>query len=63
MPDASQDKPDLANGIPESDLADGAMLTARKGGTLASWNSTPQMIYDGSTKGRTTIRSVSATGL
>jgi len=26
MADASQDKPDLTNGIPEGDLADGAML-------------------------------------
>jgi nitrite reductase/ring-hydroxylating ferredoxin subunit len=31
MPDASQDKPDLANGIPESDLTDGAMLVAHFG--------------------------------
>jgi nitrite reductase/ring-hydroxylating ferredoxin subunit len=31
MPDASQDKPDLANGSPESDLADGAMLVAHLG--------------------------------
>jgi NADPH-dependent 2,4-dienoyl-CoA reductase/sulfur reductase-like enzyme/nitrite reductase/ring-hydroxylating ferredoxin subunit len=31
MPDASQDKPDLTNGIPEGDLADGAMLVGQVG--------------------------------
>jgi hypothetical protein len=35
----------------------------RKEGRNARWNSTPQMIYDGSTKGRTTISSVSKTAL
>jgi len=31
MPDVSQDKPDLTNGIPEGDLADGAMLVGQVG--------------------------------
>src|SRR5215472_6234426 len=31
MPDASQDKPDLTNGIPEGDLADGGMLVGQVG--------------------------------
>src|SRR5215471_12055815 len=31
MPDASQDKPDLTNGIPEDDLADGTMLVGQVG--------------------------------
>ena len=31
MPDASQDKRDLTNGIPEGDLADGAMLVGQVG--------------------------------
>ena len=31
MAEASQDKPDLTNGIPEGDLADGAMLVGRVG--------------------------------
>ena len=31
MAEASQDKPDLTNGIPESDLADGAMLVGQVG--------------------------------
>src|SRR5262252_6590621 len=31
MPDASQDKPELTNGIPEGDLADGAMLVGQVG--------------------------------
>ena len=31
MPEASQDKPDLTNGIPEGDLADGAILVAHVG--------------------------------
>src|SRR5947207_15827121 len=29
MPEASQDKPDLTNGIPEGDIADGAMLVGQ----------------------------------
>jgi apoptosis-inducing factor 3 len=31
MPDASQDKPDLTNGIPEGDLADGGMIVGQVG--------------------------------
>ena len=31
MTDASQDKPDLRNGIPEGDLADGMMLVGHVG--------------------------------
>ena len=31
MPEASQDKPDLTNGIPEGDLTDGAMLVSQVG--------------------------------
>jgi hypothetical protein len=36
MAEASQDKPDLTNGIPEGDLADGAMLVGRAA-TRQSW--------------------------
>src|SRR5215471_3730810 len=31
MPDASHDKPDLTNGIPEGDLTDGAMVVGQVG--------------------------------
>ena len=32
MAEASQDKPDLTNGVPENDLGDGAMLVGQVGG-------------------------------